>query len=270
MPYRLTSSSSLSVDKKMAASLPILTFHDIDDRPSLISLMPDVFQLSMKRLTEQGFRTISLARIVECIHQGKPFPDRGVAITFDDGYRSVYEKAFPILQAYGMTATVFLTVGNRVHRGPPERLPSFVGREMLRWPEIREMQSAGIDFGAHTLTHPDLTRLPLKQVHAEICDSKCLIEDALGSPVTAFAYPFGYHNGRIRGIVQNHYTCACSARLGMARRTSDPFALERVDMYYFRTDRLSRILLTRRFPLYVGLRNIPRQLRSLLGRGSWL
>ncbi len=123
----------------MATWLPILTFHDIDDRPSVISVSPDVFQFGMRRLTEEGYKTIPLSRIVECIRKAEPFPDRAMSITFDDGYRSVYEKAFPVLREYGMTATVFLTIGDRKNQGPQGRLPPFGGREMMRWPEIREM-----------------------------------------------------------------------------------------------------------------------------------
>ena len=254
----------------MAIWLPILTFHDIDDRSSVISVSPDVFRFSMRRLTKEGYKTIPLSRIVECIRKAEPFPDRAMSITFDDGYRSVYEKALPVLREYGMTATVFLTTGGGENQGLQERLPSLGGREMMRWPEIREIEREGIDFGAHTLTHPDLTRLPLKRVHAEVCDSKSRIEDALGCAATAFAYPFGHHNRRVREIVQAHYSCACSARLGVVRRGSDPFALERVDMYYFRTERLFRIMLTRGFLPYVRLRNIPRQVRSSLRTGRWL
>ena len=254
----------------MAIWLPILTFHDIDERPSVISVSPDAFQFSMRRLTEEGYKTISLSRIVECIRKAEPFPDRAVSITFDDGYRSVYERAFPVLREYGMTATVFLTIGDRKNLGLQERLPTFGGREMMRWPEIREMEREGIDFGAHTRTHQDLTRLPLDRVHAEVYDSKSMIENTLGCAVTAFAYPFGYHNRRVREIIQAYYACACSTRLGMATRRSDPLALERVDMYYFRTERLFRIMLTRRFLSYVRLRNIPRQVRSSLLTGRWL
>jgi peptidoglycan/xylan/chitin deacetylase (PgdA/CDA1 family) len=254
----------------MAVRLPILTFHDIDERPSVISVSSDVFRFGMRRLTEQGYRTISLSRIVECIRKAEPFPDRAICITFDDGYRSVYERAFPILRGYGMKATVFLTVGDQEKQALQERLPSLAGRRMLSWSQIREMAREEIDFGSHTLTHPDLTRLPLKQVTSEICDSKSMIEDFLGHAVTSFAYPFGYHNRRLREIVRAYYPCACSARLGMAGRRSDPFALERVDMHYFRTVRLFGIMLSSGLLPYVRLRNIPRQIRSLLRRRRWL
>jgi peptidoglycan/xylan/chitin deacetylase (PgdA/CDA1 family) len=254
----------------MALRLPILTFHDIDERPSVISISPDVFQRIMKRLTEAGYVSISLSKIAECVGKAQPFPDRALGITFDDGFRSVYDKAFPVLQEYGMSATVFLTVGAGTNGSAQDRLPSYIGREMLRWPEIREMARGGIDFGGHTQTHPDLTRLPMDRAHEEICAGKSVIEDVLGSPVTAFAYPFGYHDARIREIVRKYYACACSGRLGMARTTSDPFALERVDMYYFRKERLFRVMGTRSFPLYVRLLSVPRQLRSLVTKGRWL
>ena len=67
---------------------------------------------------------------------------------------------------------------------------------MLSWGEIKEMRRCGVTFGAHTLTHPDLTRLPLAQAQAEICGSKEIIENALGEPANCFAYPFGRYDQR--------------------------------------------------------------------------
>jgi peptidoglycan/xylan/chitin deacetylase (PgdA/CDA1 family) len=94
----------------MAASLPILTFHAIDPQSSNISFSPLVFRRSMARLHEKGYRTINLLEAVDFLRQGMPFPERSLVITFDDGYQTAYDEPFPILQHYGMTATVFLTV----------------------------------------------------------------------------------------------------------------------------------------------------------------
>jgi Polysaccharide deacetylase len=71
-----------------------------------------------------------------------------------------------LLRANGLTAAVFLTVGPPVAGG--DRLPSFEGGPMLSWAEIPEMQRAGIAFGAHTLTHPDLARIPEREVETEM------------------------------------------------------------------------------------------------------
>lgn len=248
----------------MAARLPILTFHDIANRRSVISVPPAVFRHGLARLHENGYQTLSLLEAVDHLRQGSPFPDRSLVITFDDGYQSVYEHAFPILQRYGMRATVFLTVGENVTGEQAHRLPSLEGRTMLAWREIREMHDWGIRIGAHTLTHCDLTLQPAGQIEAEILDSKSAIETELGAPVDCFAYPFGRHDHRSREIVKRHFACACSVKLGLITAGSDPYALERVDAYYLRTDRLFDILLTSLFPWYLRARSVPRTIRHAL------
>ena len=96
------------------------------------------------------------------------------------------------------------------------------------------MHRGGVTFAAHTLTHPDLTRLATDQIQAEICDSKAIIEDALGIAVTSFAYPYGRYNRQIREIVEQYFACACSDRLGSVAPSSDLWNLERADAYCLR------------------------------------
>ena len=215
----------------------------------------------MDRLHEAGYRALGLLELVDHMHQGLPFPERSFAITFDDGYRSVYEQAFPVLQRYGWSATVFLAVGTNGNRSESERLPSMCERPMLSWGEIREMQRYGITFGAHTLTHPDLTELSVDRINVEVRDSKGIIEDALSARVSSFAYPFGRYNKVCREIVSRYFACACSDKLGLTRAGSDVYALQRVDSYYLRTERLFSTMLTRLFPFYVWARAVPRQIR---------
>jgi peptidoglycan/xylan/chitin deacetylase (PgdA/CDA1 family) len=255
----------------MAPWLPILTFHDIDDHRSVISISPGVFRRGIARLHDRGYRTLSLLEVVDCLGRGALFPERSLVITFDDGYQTVYDEAFPVLQRYGLSATVFLTVGEKGTAGPSDRLPSLEGRSMLTWREIREMHRWGIHFGAHTLTHPDLTRLPFDRVEAEVCDSKAIIEDALGAPVACFAYPYGRYDHRSREIAWQYFACACSDRLGLITAGSDPYALERVDAYYLRSDPLFDVMLTRLFPWYIRARRIPRRIRRAFqgGPGRW-
>jgi len=244
-----------------ADSLPVLTFHALDDGTSTISFSPRVFRRGMARLHESGYQTLSLLEATDHLRRGVPFPARSFVITFDDGYRTVYEEAFPILQRYGMSAMVFLAAGGHRTVKPDDRLPSLKGRAMLAWQEIRDMRRSGIDFGAHTRTHPDLTRLSLDQIEAEICDSKAMIEDALDAETTCFAYPYGRYDRRSREIVRQHFACACSDKLGLITAHSDLYTLERVDAYYMRTDRSFDVMLTRLFPLYIKTRSIPRRIR---------
>jgi peptidoglycan/xylan/chitin deacetylase (PgdA/CDA1 family) len=245
----------------VTTALPVLTFHAIDDADSVISYEPGLFSYAMDRLHAAGYRTISLSEALGHLRDGRPFPSHAFAVTFDDGFQSVYTDAFPALHRHGMTATVFLTVGSTPPASASGRLAPFEGRAMLSWPEIREMRAAGIDFGAHTLSHPDLTRTSADQVEHEMTASKAVIEDALGTPVTTFAYPFGLFDDQSRRIAARHFSGACADTLGILSPRSDPYALERVDAYYLRSRRLLALATTALFPWYVLARAVPRGLR---------
>ena len=145
----------------MTGFIPVLTFHSIDDGRAPTSFGPALFARGMETLALGGYRTISLAEAASLAAAKRPFPEKTFVITFDDGYKNVYEKAFPVLAHHSFTATAFLTTGSGERTDDGDRLPSLFGGEMLSWGEIRIMNDAGIDFGAHTLTHPDLTRHPL-------------------------------------------------------------------------------------------------------------
>jgi len=251
----------------MALLLPILTFHSVEDQSCTISFSPEVFKRGMAKLYENGYRTITLLEAVDCLNLGNTFPERSFVITFDDGYESVHKEAFPVLQDYRMTATIFLTVGEGGRVKPGERLPSLGGRLMLNWREIHEMKQGGIEFGAHTLTHPDLTRLSLKRVKSEICDSKLIIEDALNAPVECFTAPFSRYDNRSLEIIRQHFSCACSDKLSLINLRSDLYGLERIDTYYLRTERLFDIMLTPLFPWYIRARSIPRRIRRTVLNG---
>jgi peptidoglycan/xylan/chitin deacetylase (PgdA/CDA1 family) len=251
----------------MAVRLPILTFHDLDDRPSVISFPPELFRRFMLKLHQQGYRTMSLLEAINHLRLKKPFPERSFVITFDDGYESVYEEAFPVLQDCGMTATIFLTLGGKGKVTSGERLPAIEGRSMLNWQEILEMKQGGVTLGAHTLTHPDLTRLPPDRMEAEIRDSKEIIEDILGTPIACFAYPYGRYDDRSHRLVQQHFACACSDDLGLVTLKGDPFALKRVDAYYLRTEKRFKLMWTGLFPCYIRALSIPRGIRRFVQNG---
>lgn len=248
----------------MADSLSILTFHAVDDTASVIAFSPSLFRRGLQTLSAAGYRTISLMEATDCLTRQLGFPDHAFVITFDDGYESVYSQALPVLRELNYSATVFITTGRSLTTEVDERLPSLENRLMLSWREILEMQQYGIEFGAHTLTHPDLTRLSRPQVEIEIGDSKKRIEDMTSRQVTSFAYPFGRFDEQAREIAREYFDCACSDKLGITGGRSDPFALERVDAYYLRSENIFALLPTRFFPGYILSRSVPRRLRRLL------
>jgi peptidoglycan/xylan/chitin deacetylase (PgdA/CDA1 family) len=124
------------------------------------------------------------------------------------------------------------------------------------------MSQAGITFGSHTRTHPDLRTLPPSEAEEELVVSKKTIEDAIGCLVDTFAYPYGAYNGVVRHLAEEHFALACSTILGFVRPGSDPFALPRLDMYYLRHPSVFRRLFSKELDLYIRLRGRLRHLRG--------
>lgn len=248
--------------KSGANKIPILAFHALEDASTPLSFPPASFERALKHWQAAGWRTVSLYDAVCHLREGIPLSDKTFVITFDDGYASVYRIAFPLLQQYGMTATLFIAPGeNASHAGGMTPLSTLYEREMLRWSEIREMDAHGIHFGAHSLTHRNLTLLDESEREREISESGKILQDALGHAISFFCYPMGYLNPRVREITSKYFQGACSDRLGIANSTSDLYALERVETYYLRSAWATDLFTSRWFPFYLGARNVPRALR---------
>jgi peptidoglycan/xylan/chitin deacetylase (PgdA/CDA1 family) len=243
--------------------VPILTYHSIDDSGSVISTGPDKFRRQMKYLSERQARVISLGELTEAMIEGRQLPLNSLVLTFDDGYRNVYTTAFPILREFGFTGTVFLVTDYCGRRNDWPGQPAVIEpAPLLSWAEIKEMRREGIEFGSHTATHPDLTRLPTAEAAEEINRSKATIEDRLGVGATVFAYPYGRCNERVKELAQREFHAACSTRLGKVGRGDDLHQLKRVDMYYCAESALFRALRTKAFDRYLSLRQALRELKE--------
>jgi peptidoglycan/xylan/chitin deacetylase (PgdA/CDA1 family) len=243
-------------------SIAILAYHSLDDSRSVLSTPPRTFADQMQILHELGVKVVPIGEVRSVLKMGKPTKPL-VAITFDDGFRSVYDLGFPILQRYGFPATVFLVTDycGKANCWPTQ--PSHIKRgSLLGWTEIREMSTRGIMFGSHTRTHRDLTTLSVHEAERELITSKRAIEDGLGYPVGTFAYPYGAYNNRIRRLVESHFALACSTSLDFVHSGSDLFALERLDMYYLRRISLLRHLFTPVVGSYIRLRRMMRAVRG--------
>jgi peptidoglycan/xylan/chitin deacetylase (PgdA/CDA1 family) len=109
--------------------------------------------------------------------------------------------------------------------------PSGLGKDaILSWAEIKQMASAEITFGAHTVNHPILTNVDKEVCQYEIIQSKRDIEEKLGKPVTSFSYPDGAFNVEIRDIVKKAgFACATiTNHFGLVDRGSNIFSLRRI------------------------------------------
>jgi peptidoglycan/xylan/chitin deacetylase (PgdA/CDA1 family) len=141
----------------------------------------------MRHLRESNHRVIGLGEAVKAIGGAADASRKRVVITFDDGFEDFYTRAFPVLTQYGLRATVFLPTAFIL-----ESAAKFKGRDCLTWNQVRELHRAGVDFGSHTVSHPQLTTLSPHELQREVADSKRIIEDKLGCAVESFAYPYAF------------------------------------------------------------------------------
>ncbi len=247
--------------------IPILTYHSIDTSGSVVSTAPEVFRRQMKSLSESGYNVVALNNLVEVLANKQTYSPKTVALTFDDGFQNFYTTAFPILKEYGFQATVFLVTdycGKYNDWG--DNLPKLSRSRLLSWQEIKELNKYGIEFGTHTRTHPDLTKIAASRVEGELFESKRVIEDSLGCGVTTLAYPYGNFNESVKQIAEKNFQAACSTNLGKVQRESDFFSLERIDTYYLSKQIIFNALSSNAFDRYLQVRQILRDFKTLILR----
>jgi peptidoglycan/xylan/chitin deacetylase (PgdA/CDA1 family) len=180
--------------------MTILCYHTVDAVwPDPVAVTPDDF-VSHCRWLARHRRVVSLPEAVAHLRHGR-LPRGVVALTFDDGFAAVHEHALPALRRHGLTATVFLVAGTLLPQGltvdwidPRPATPPAT----LSLAQIEQMAAQGITFGSHTMHHRDLTRMSGAECERDLRQSRVVLEDLLGRPVTLLAYPFGQHNAVVR------------------------------------------------------------------------
>jgi peptidoglycan/xylan/chitin deacetylase (PgdA/CDA1 family)/glycosyltransferase involved in cell wall biosynthesis len=220
-----------AIRREFGARLPILMYHGIgpmrDGTDPFLTISPQMFESQLQWLSRNGFSTISLADWVEHQRSGKALPDKPILLTFDDGYSDTAEFGFPLLQKYGFTGTLFLVtdyIGKTnawdLHLGVSEQ-PLMTADQIRYWADL------GIEMGSHTRTHPDLRTLTPELISREMKESREHLEELLGSPVTAFAYPYGYFNDQTAEIARGFFESAVTCDIGVNNMMTDRMRLRR-------------------------------------------
>lgn len=212
-----------------AKGIPILAYHSIDDSGSPISLPPEQFCRQMEYLRARGYASISLKEVYNWVTSHKELQEKVVVLTFDDGFESCYENAFPILKRLGLNGTIFLAtdyIEKRMTWRKVKGIPEF---QMLSWKEIKEMHASGIDFQPHSATHSFLTTVADEESEREIRRSAEAIEDQLGKKPEFFCYPYGdFDENIIKILKRNGFLGACSAVYGKVNPGDNPYILKRI------------------------------------------
>src|SRR2546428_2003171 len=197
----------------------IFCYHRLVDKVRYpgTEITPPMFEAQMKELKDRGITVISLQDLLAWKRGEKNIPPRCAVISFDDGWKSQYEVAWPIMKKFGYTFTMFIYTEG-VAGG------SLGGGQAITWEMLADMRDNGIDIEAHTATHQDLreghnimlaspggkrTRTKLtgtqyeQWVQNEVVGSKQLLEQRLGIKVNCFAVPFGNYNEHVKELARN-------------------------------------------------------------------
>jgi len=213
---------------------PVLCYHRIGGALELgvTRVARAVFERQMRALARAGWRTLSLAQFAERLRPRAPGPggaDHVFLLTFDDGYESLGEHAFPILAGLGFTATTFLVTG---HVGRLNTWDVRYTRDRLRhldWSAVDRWRSRGFEFASHSASHARLTWLDDGRLVEELGGSRETLVRRLGPDSgRALAYPFGARGARVERVAR---AAGYELGFGGVRGNASPFNLARVPVY---------------------------------------
>jgi peptidoglycan/xylan/chitin deacetylase (PgdA/CDA1 family) len=209
--------------------VPVLVYHNIakDARGRLV-LGVDAFSEQMKYLKANGFRVVSLAEFVEWLHLRRQLPKKTVVLTFDDGYRSFREHAYPVLKELGFSATLFVYTD---YVG--------AGRNALNWDDLKALAAEGFDVQAHSKSHADLRRGDHesetnygRRMQAELIEPPRVLAKSVGRPVSFLAYPYGRVDDAVLAKVKEQgYQAAFTVRRESNAAFVDVLRISRSQVY---------------------------------------
>ena len=217
-------------------SIPILMYHSIDLVPRSevmrgMHVTPKRFNFQMKMLNILGYKGLSLKKL-------KPYLDgkktgKVVGLTFDDGYQNNLINAAPILQKYNFSATNYLVSQNIGFSNSWDIDKKITQQQLMTFNDITDWLNLGMDIGAHTENHVDLTKVSEKEAIREIRNCKRSLEDKFSNKIDDFCYPYGNFNDSLIDIVrESGYSTATSMNRGKVSISSNLFELPRIPITY--------------------------------------
>ena len=219
----LYSSLSLGANKK---GLRALKYHSIrkeqkDD--NLWSLDINSFSDHFSFLVDAKIDLFKIDELINLI------PDRGLVITFDDGFKDNFEIAAPILLELGIPFSVFV-ITDFISQSKKGYVDELTLKEFSKNPLIT--------IGSHSCSHPRLTNLSLSEIKKEVSNSKDYLEGLLGREINAFSYPHGLFNDSIRQeVIEAGYKLGFTSHYDINKKTQDKFTLNTNEIW--NTDNLT-------------------------------
>ncbi|WP_143247590.1 polysaccharide deacetylase family protein [Agaribacterium haliotis] len=206
-----------------AQALVILQYHHISDSgPASTRISPERFIEHLDSIEARGYTVMPLPEVAKLLRDGKVLPDKSVVLTFDDGYRSIFDKAYPELQKRNMSFTVF--VNSQAH---DQNLASH-----MSWDELRTLAANGASIANHSHSHAYVLRRDAKQsaaefFRAEVAHAEKRIKEEIGYSLKLFAYPFGEYDSQIQAQLKQHNYLAFGQQSGAVANSDSLQALPR-------------------------------------------
>lgn len=206
------------------ASIPIIMYHQVrNDKSGDMIISKAKLEEELSYLKREGYYSISPSEWLDYCDGRIGLPPKCVILTFDDGWKSQYQNAVPLLEKYGFRGVFYV-------------YPDFVGGSAaMNWKQIQSLAKRGHTVGCHSMTHPKLTpdknesdRNYKARIKEEIADSKKVIEEKTGINVTDFCFPYGYYSEDCFKLLDKAgYETATTVNAGQNSKDADPFILSR-------------------------------------------
>ncbi|CAH1386239.1 polysaccharide deacetylase family protein [Candidatus Nitrotoga sp. M5] len=220
-----------------AQRIPILMYHRVDDAHNQwerkYCISPKCFAEHMSALAQSNWQAVSVDDFMAWRQGKKTLPEKAFLISFDDGFKGVYEHAWPILRQYQWPAVMFL-VSNLIGQDDAwskNENPEGRTYPLLNQNEIAEMEQGGFSFHGHSRNHKDLTALNDIELVNETAGCKAELE-LLGISCRYFAYPYGRFSEReATAVKMAGFEAAFSVQPGFNRSDVDLFRIRRLDIF---------------------------------------
>lgn len=209
---------------------PVLCYHRIGGPLELgvTRVSRSVFERQMTALAEAGWRTLTLSEFAGRA-RGSVSSDNEFLLTFDDGYASLAESAYPVLASLGFTATTFLVTDHIGGTNTWDVRYTWRRLDHLDWAAVERGRERGFDFGSHTATHARLTWLDDARAADDLARSRATLVARLGEAAgRAVAYPFGAADERVERLAR---AAGYELGFGGVRDTGTAMRLPRVPVY---------------------------------------
>ncbi len=192
----LTSLNLSTVSAAPESEVTVLIYHRFgEDKYPTTNVGVERFREQMAYLLANNYRVISLDALVDSLAGKKTLPPKAVVITIDDGFKSVYNEAWPVLKSFGFPFTVFIYI-NGIEKG---------FNDYMTWDEVREMAEAGVDIQDHSYSHGRMADKPAGMdddqyrnwISGDLIRSSRIMIEKLGKKPHFFAIPYGEYNQQV-------------------------------------------------------------------------